>query len=230
MELTEEQIKQLKQQVIEQVKKTFPEEKKKEAIDKINAMNKKEFEAFVEQNNLIQNKDSQQKQTSQEGETTETPNQQQCIFCSISSGQVPSFKFAEDEKAVAVLELNPLSKGHTLIIPKKHVTKPDQLPQETQGLTNKVSQILKEKLKPKDIKLTSNNIMGHESINLVPVYDKEPKERTQADKGELKKLQDKLSSQPEHIQEKKQTEKIAEKKKETEFLSRKKNWLPRRIP
>jgi histidine triad (HIT) family protein len=224
MELTEEQIKQMKEQVIGQIKKTFPEEKKKDAIDKLNIMSNKEFEEFIKKNNLIQEKNSQ------EETLKNNPPGQQCIFCTISSGQTPSYKIAEDNKAVAVLELNPLSKGHTLIIPKKHVKKPEQLPPETQELINKVTQILKQKLNPKDLKLTSNNIMGHESVNLIPIYDKELKERKQSSREELKKLQQQLSSKPEQISEKKQPEKLPEKKKEIEFLSRKKNWLPRRIP
>jgi histidine triad (HIT) family protein len=228
MELTEEQIKQLKKQVIEQIKKTFPEEKRKEAIDKINAMSKQEFEAFVKQNNLVQ--DQEQPQNSQEKTPINNSTGQQCIFCSIASGQTPSFKFAEDKKAVAVLELNPLSKGHTLILPKKHIEKPENLPSETQELTNKVTKLLKEKLNPRDIKLTSNNIMGHESINLIPIYETEPKERKQANKEELLELQKKLSSEREIIPEKQEPEKIPEKKEKIEFLSKKNNWLPKRIP
>ena len=47
-----------------------------------------------------------------------------CIFCKIVKGEVPAYKVFEDEKTLAFLDINPLSKGHTLIIPKIHV---DQL-------------------------------------------------------------------------------------------------------
>jgi len=43
-----------------------------------------------------------------------------CIFCKIAKGEIPSAKIYEDEKVFAFLELNPLAEGHTLLIPKKH--------------------------------------------------------------------------------------------------------------
>jgi histidine triad (HIT) family protein len=44
-----------------------------------------------------------------------------CIFCKIVDGEVPSHKVYEDENVVAFLDTNPVSKGHTLVIPKEHV-------------------------------------------------------------------------------------------------------------
>jgi histidine triad (HIT) family protein len=41
------------------------------------------------------------------------------IFSKIISGEIPCYKIAEDEKHVAFLDINPLSKGHTLVIPKQ---------------------------------------------------------------------------------------------------------------
>ena len=43
-----------------------------------------------------------------------------CIFCAIAAGEIPSFKVYEDEQALAYLDINPFAKGHTLVIPKKH--------------------------------------------------------------------------------------------------------------
>lgn len=48
------------------------------------------------------------------------PNMENCIFCKIIKGEIPAVKIYEDEKTFAFLELNPLAKGHTLLIPKKH--------------------------------------------------------------------------------------------------------------
>lgn len=47
----------------------------------------------------------------------EHPN---CIFCKIVAGEVPAFKVYEDDSYLAFLDINPLSPGHTLIIPKEH--------------------------------------------------------------------------------------------------------------
>jgi histidine triad (HIT) family protein len=43
-----------------------------------------------------------------------------CIFCKIANGDIPAYKVYEDEKFIAFLDLFPLEKGHTLVIPKKH--------------------------------------------------------------------------------------------------------------
>lgn len=45
-----------------------------------------------------------------------------CIFCKIVAGEIPSYKVYEDEKVYAFLDLSQVTKGHTLVVPKKHVT------------------------------------------------------------------------------------------------------------
>ncbi|MEO7834290.1 MAG: HIT family protein [Ginsengibacter sp.] len=45
------------------------------------------------------------------------------LFSKIISGEIPSFKIAENEKFYAFLDINPLVEGHTLVIPKKEVDK-----------------------------------------------------------------------------------------------------------
>ncbi len=44
----------------------------------------------------------------------------ECIFCKIVSGDIPSFKIYEDEDYLVFLDVYPRVKGHTLVIPKKH--------------------------------------------------------------------------------------------------------------
>ncbi|MCH5215987.1 MAG: HIT family protein [Muribaculaceae bacterium] len=43
------------------------------------------------------------------------------IFSKIAAGEIPSYKVAEDEKHYAFLDINPVAKGHTLVIPKREV-------------------------------------------------------------------------------------------------------------
>ena len=43
-----------------------------------------------------------------------------CIFCKIVSGEIPSYKVYEDNEFMAFLDVRPLNLGHTLVIPKKH--------------------------------------------------------------------------------------------------------------
>lgn len=47
-------------------------------------------------------------------------NKPDCIFCKIANGEIPSVKIWEDEEHLAILDINPYAKGHTLVIPKKH--------------------------------------------------------------------------------------------------------------
>lgn len=45
-----------------------------------------------------------------------------CIFCKIVAGEIPSSKVYEDDTVFAFLDNNPVARGHTLVIPKKHAT------------------------------------------------------------------------------------------------------------
>ena len=47
-------------------------------------------------------------------------NMQECIFCKIVAGKMPSYKIYEDKEYLAFLDIRPLNPGHTLVIPKKH--------------------------------------------------------------------------------------------------------------
>ncbi|TRO49119.1 HIT family protein [Candidatus Bathyarchaeota archaeon] len=56
-----------------------------------------------------------------------------CIFCGIVRGEVPTQKIYEDERTLAFLDINPSAPGHTLIIPKTHVTRVEELSPEDAG-------------------------------------------------------------------------------------------------
>jgi len=43
-----------------------------------------------------------------------------CVFCKIIRGEIPAYKVYEDESFIAILDINPMNPGHTLIIPKEH--------------------------------------------------------------------------------------------------------------
>jgi histidine triad (HIT) family protein len=50
-----------------------------------------------------------------------------CLFCSIIEGDVPSHKIYENQKVLAFLDINPSAPGHTLVIPKTHVARLEEL-------------------------------------------------------------------------------------------------------
>jgi histidine triad (HIT) family protein len=45
-----------------------------------------------------------------------------CLFCKIVRGELPSYKLYEDDKTIAFLDIFPVNAGHTLVVPKKHST------------------------------------------------------------------------------------------------------------
>ena len=53
-----------------------------------------------------------------------------CVFCAIISGKIPAYKVHEDERTLAFLDIHPSSRGHTLIIPKVHVARVEDLSKE----------------------------------------------------------------------------------------------------
>ena len=96
MKLSKEQLLEVKKQLIEQVQTTFPEDKKGDTIKQLEEMSDPELIEFVNQNNLIKQ--------------SENPNQQ-CIFCSIIFGDLPSIKVGENEKAIAILKAESILKS-----------------------------------------------------------------------------------------------------------------------
>ena len=53
-----------------------------------------------------------------------------CIFCKIANGEIPSATLYEDEDFRVILDLGPASKGHSLILPKSHAANIYELPDE----------------------------------------------------------------------------------------------------
>ena len=54
----------------------------------------------------------------------------ECLFCGIAAGVVPAARVWEDEDVVAFLDVRPVFKGHTLIVPRRHITTLPELPAE----------------------------------------------------------------------------------------------------
>lgn len=80
-----------------------------------------------------------------------------CIFCKIASGEIPSYKVLEDEKNLAFLDIRPMKKGHTLVIPKKHYSYlfeiDDQDYIHLMKFSKKVADVLKKAFGPKSGKV-----------------------------------------------------------------------------
>lgn len=205
--LTPEQTVQIKEQLIKQIDKTFPDDKKELAKKQIEIMDSEQLEKFLEQNKLMKQETGEQK----------------CIFCSIVFGDISSYKIDENEKAIAVLEINPISKGHSLVIPKNHKDSKEKIPSEAISLAKDISKRIETKFKPNNIKIASTNLFGHEVLNVIPIYkDETPEsERKPLNPEELLGLQKLLEKEPAKKIPKREIKKI---------ISKEKLWLPKRIP
>src|SRR5690349_15111658 len=69
-----------------------------------------------------------------------------CIFCKIMEGNIPSRKIIETKKSLAFLDAFPLTKGHTLVIPKKHYVKIQEMSKEDKSELFEVVRILTGKM------------------------------------------------------------------------------------
>lgn len=216
MEQTKKDLENIKEKLIEHIRSNYEEEKAQSLISAISEMNDDEFTSFLKEQGLL------------DGKKTENSK---CIFCSIVFGEIPSTIIEKNEKAIAILDINPASRGHTLIIPKEHISSKEKLPEEAGKLALIVEEKIQKALNPRKIEFISSNIMGHEIINVLPIYQDETinSERKKATPEELKEVKEKLDKTK--VSEKKEEKKIPEgEANKIEEVDEKNTWLPKRIP
>ena len=84
-----------------------------------------------------------------------------CIFCKIANGEIPSATLYEDEDFRVILDLGPASKGHSLILPKSHAANIYELPDETAAkamvLAKKMATKLRAGLNCDGVNIVQNN-------------------------------------------------------------------------
>lgn len=101
------------------------------------------------------------------------------LFSRIASGEIPSYKVAEDEHYYAFLDINPLARGHTLVIPKKEVDNifdiDDQAYEGLWLFAKKVAKAIGKSISCKRVGVAVVGLeVPHAHIHLVPingVYD-----------------------------------------------------------
>lgn len=205
--ITKDQAEELKQQIISQIDNWgIDEEHKEKSKDYILSLDEIGLEQFLIKNNLIQPQDNKIQQEST-----------QCVFCLILQGKIPCYKIAENSESIAILEIKPLSRGHTLVIPKEH--------EETKGMTKEsfdlalvISRSIKKELNPKDVSISTSKMFGHTIINIIPHYGDETGERKEVKKEELEGLKNILFIKP------KERPVVKESGEKTEY------FLKRKIP
>jgi diadenosine tetraphosphate (Ap4A) HIT family hydrolase len=205
MPLTPEQVEELKDQLREQVHQ-LPDDQKNDAFQQIDKMSSEAIEAMLE---------NQKSQSSQE------------IFRLVLEGKIPSRKVAENDAAIAVLDIKPISKGHTIIIPKSQAKKSSQISSNAFELAKKVSEKIISGLKAEGTEIQTEFKFGEIIVNVVPIYDRSlniTSPRYEAQESELDEVQKMIT-----IKEEKKIEVIKQpSKKDTE--PEKLEKLDRKIP
>lgn len=101
-----------------------------------------------------------------------------CIFCKIIEKSIPSKVLFENDKNLAFLDIFPISKGHTIVIPKNHYNNLEEIPNnelsELFEIVKKVSILLHKKLKVDGYNILQNNfraagqVVNHFHVHIIP--------------------------------------------------------------
>lgn len=103
-----------------------------------------------------------------------------CIFCKIVNKEIPSYTVYEDDTVMAFLDISQVTKGHTLVIPKKHYENFLECDLETMKHVMEVAQILANKIKTvcnaegmnilSNINEVAGQSVNHFHVHLIPRY------------------------------------------------------------
>ncbi len=132
-----------------------------------------------------------------------------CIFCKIIKGEIPSFKVYENDMVFAFEDINPISEGHTLLIPKIHAQDLWEIPGEDLAAVHlaskKIIQAIKDVLNPTGVACLQlngrgvNQVVMHYHLHLIPRTAEGPEipvcawELKEGDMEAIKKTADRIA-------------------------------------
>lgn len=103
-----------------------------------------------------------------------------CIFCKLANGVFPTNAIYEDDDFKVILDNGPATKGHALVLPKKHYANLFEIPEDTLAgaavVAKKVAQTMKDKLHCDGLNLVQNNgetagqTVMHFHLHIIPRY------------------------------------------------------------
>jgi len=103
-----------------------------------------------------------------------------CLFCKIVKGEIPSYKVYEDKEFIAFLDIGPINKGHTLIVPKKHSETFMHMNEDELGkvmhVIQKIANAIMKATKADGFNLMLNNqkaagqVIGHTHFHIIPRF------------------------------------------------------------
>lgn len=104
-----------------------------------------------------------------------------CIFCKIANGEIPSNTIYEDDAYRVILDNGPATKGHALVLPKEHYANLYEIPEDVAAgavkVAKKVAETMKEKLSCDGLNLVQNNgpaagqTVMHFHLHIIPRYE-----------------------------------------------------------
>jgi len=133
-----------------------------------------------------------------------------CIFCKIIKGEIPSFKVYEDDSVFAFEDISPISEGHTLVIPKRHAQNLWEIPGEDLAAVHlaskKIIKAIKDVLNPTGVACIQlngrgvNQVVMHYHLHLIPRLSGGPElpvsrwELKQGDMDAIKETAEKIAA------------------------------------
>ena len=105
---------------------------------------------------------------------------EECLFCKIVMGEIPSDKVYEDSEVIAFLDINPRNPGHTLVVPKKHYETIMEMPEneasELFKVVKKMAVAVKKGIKADGISIGQSNeraagqVIPHVHFHVIPRF------------------------------------------------------------
>ena len=136
--------------------------------------------------------------------------QEECVFCKIVKGEIPSKKVYDDKDVIAFLDINPANPGHTLVVPKKHaedLTKSNEDDiAKAMHVVKKITASLKEKMNAIGVNVVQNNgkaagqLVAHTHFHVIPRYPNDSViityQRVHMQDSDLEEVRKKLEEKP----------------------------------
>jgi len=121
-----------------------------------------------------------------------------CIFCKIVRGEIPSHKVYEDDDVLAFLDISQVTKGHTLVVSKKHydnfLATPQEVMHKVMDVAQRIGQVQIMKLGAKGVNVLTNvnkeagQSVFHFHVHVIPRYDKKEGFRIEMKEQDTKDL------------------------------------------
>ena len=124
-----------------------------------------------------------------------------CIFCKIAKGEIPCAKVYEDDKVLAFLDIAPVSKGHTIVIPKEHhkdlLDVPNELLEHIIIAVKKISKAVVRAVDADGFNIGKNNgsaagqVVMHSHFHIIPRFEGDglkPWPQGEYEEGEMDKI------------------------------------------